>query len=138
MALKKIQERSATYLPHPKISDPKSYQRQYRHPGTVLAMKHHQHGNLSRYLPVYPQNLLRHSETLTYSRPHLHVLDTRLAVGVVSSSQPTKAIIIAQDGVGVTEVEIRIEKGTDGARLLTIGGHHFWPAYRQMTHLEEK
>jgi hypothetical protein len=38
MVLKKIQERSATYLLHPKIVEPKSHQRQYRHPGTVLVI----------------------------------------------------------------------------------------------------
>lgn len=138
--LKKIQERSATSQTHAKIADPKSYQRQYRHPGTVPVILHHlQHGNL-HYLQVCPQNLLLHSETLTCSRPHLYVLETRLVVGVLSGSHPTKAIAMAQHGaqhLGVTEVKITTEKGTDGARLPNIGGHHFWLEFRQTSRLEK-
>lgn len=131
MVLKKIQESSATCLNHPKIVE-----RQFRRLGTVLViMRHLQLGKLSHYPQVYPQNRLRHWGTLICSRP-LHVLDTRPAVGVVSSRHPTKAIAMAQGGLGVTEVEKRTETG-DGVRLLNIGGHHFWLAYRQMIRLEE-
>jgi hypothetical protein len=51
-----------------------------------------------------------------------------------------KAMAITHDGVpqlGVMEVEIKTESGTDGLRLLNIGGHHSWLASRQMTYLEE-
>ena len=129
MVVKKIQQRSATYLSHPK-----KVERQYRHLGTVPVIRLHLPlGNFLHYLQVCPQSLLRHWETLTCSRPH--ALDTRLAVGVVSNSHPTKAMAKAQNGRGVTEVEIRTEKG-DGVRLRNIGGHRFWLGYRQPTRLE--